>query len=135
MNNSTKKQPAFFQLRFKYICCNVKKLIFCLPVFVLFNDKFDTDRFTAAVRRVFFDTLLSNLDESTEPTKVQKEIINKLHQKIQQKTTRRNTGYFSGQQEAEEYVTVHQHTKKKSQASMRQLNMLSAETHVKSTLG
>lgn len=59
-----------------------------LAVIVLFDDKFDTDRFTAAVRHVFFDTLLSNLDESKEPTKVQKEIIDKLHQKIQQKTTR-----------------------------------------------
>ena len=44
-------------------------------------------------------------------------------------------GYFSGKQEAEEYLTVQQDTKKKSQASMRQLIMLSAETHVKSTLG
>ena len=59
--------------------------IFCLPVIVLFDDKFDTGRFTAAVRHAFFDTLLSNLDESKESTKVQKEIIDKLHQKIQQK--------------------------------------------------
>ena len=65
---------AFFQLRFKDICCDVKKFIFCLLVIVLFDDIFDTDRFTVAVRRVFFDTLLSNLDESTEPTRVQKDI-------------------------------------------------------------
>ena len=49
-----KKTTSFFQLRFKYICCDVKLLIFCLPVIVLFDNKFDTDRFTAAVRRVFF---------------------------------------------------------------------------------
>lgn len=90
MNNSTKKQPAFFQLRFKYICCDVKKLIFCLPVIVLFNDKFDTDRFTAAVRRAFFDILLSNLEETKEPTKVQKEIINKLNQKHTAKKKAKN---------------------------------------------
>ena len=63
----------------------LKKFIFCLPVIDLFDDKFDTDRFKAAVRRAFFDTLLSKLDESTQPTKVQKEIINNLHQKIQKK--------------------------------------------------
>ena len=74
----------------------LKKFIFCLPVIVLFNDKFDTDRFKAAVRRAFFDTLLSKLDESTQPTT----------------TTRWNTGYFSGKREAEEYVTVHQDTKR-----------------------
>ena len=90
MNNSTKKQPAFFQLRFKYICRDVKKLIFCLPVIVLFNDKFDTDRFTAAVRRAFFDILLSNLEETKEPTKVQKEIINKLNQKHTAKKKAKN---------------------------------------------
>lgn len=45
-----------------------------LVVIVLFDDIFDTDRFTTTARRVFFDTLLSNLDESTEPTKVQKDI-------------------------------------------------------------
>ena len=111
----------------------LKKFIFCLPVIDLFDDKFDTDRFKAAVRRAFFDTLLSKLDESTQPTKVQKEIINRYKKKTS--TTRWNTGYFSGKREAEEYVTVHQDTKKKSQASMRQLTMLSAETHVKSTLG
>lgn len=89
LSQQHKITKSFFQPRFKYFCRDVKKLIFCLPVIVLFDDKFDTDRFTAAVRRVFFDTLLSNLDESTEPTKVQKDIINKLHQKIQQiKTTR-----------------------------------------------
>ena len=63
----------------------LKKFIFCLPVIVLFDDKFDADRFKAAVRRPFFDTLLSKLDESTQPKKVQKEIINNLHQKIQKK--------------------------------------------------
>lgn len=113
----------------------LKKLIFCLPVFVLFNDKFDTDRFTAAVRRAFFDILLSNLKESKESTKVQKEIIKHTAKKKEAKNNKAKYGIFSGKQEAEEYVTVHQHTKTKSQASMRQLNMLSAENHVKSTLG
>lgn len=41
-----------------------------LAVIVLFNDKFDTDRFTAAVRRAFFDILLSNLEETKEPEKM-----------------------------------------------------------------
>ena len=92
---SCTKEPAFFRLRFKYICCDAKKFIFCLPVIVLFDDKFDTDRgFTAAVRRAFFDTLLRNLDESKEPTKVQKEIINKLQQKIQQKNNKVKYGIF-----------------------------------------
>ena len=91
----TKEQPAFFRLCFKYICWDVKKFIFCLPVIVLFDDKFETDRdFTAAVRRAFLDTLLSNLDESKEPTKVQKEIIYKLHQKIQQKNNKVKHGIF-----------------------------------------
>lgn len=59
----------------------LKKFIFCLPVIDLFDDKFDTDRFKAAVRRAFLDTLLSKLDESTQPTKVQKEIINRYKKK------------------------------------------------------
>ena len=72
---------VFFQQRFKDICCDVKKFVLYLLVIILFDDKFDTDRFTAAVRRAFLDTLLSDLEESKEPTKVQKEIIDKLHQK------------------------------------------------------
>ena len=73
---------GFFQQRFKDICCDVKKFVLYLLVIILFDDKFDTDRFTGGVRRAFFDTLLSDLDETKEPTKVQKEIIDKLHQKI-----------------------------------------------------
>lgn len=42
----------------------------------------------------FFDTLRSNLDETTEPTKVEKEIIDKLHKKIQQKNNKVKYGIF-----------------------------------------
>lgn len=74
----------------------LKKFIFCLPVIDLFDVKFDTDRFKAAVRRAFFDTLLSKLDESTQPTKVQKEIINRYKKKHQQQGEIRDIFQESG---------------------------------------